>query len=60
MAKKNIVVSKDFVEIQMQRSLVELLLDNISNTYTVKGIEGAKVLIEICNSLSEALDTDGA
>ena len=45
MVKKDIVINKDFVEIQMQRSLVELLLDNISNTYTVKGIEGAKVLI---------------
>lgn len=60
MAKKNIVVSKDLVEIHMKRELVEVLLNSVAQNYTVKGLEGAKVLMEICNSLSEALNTDGA
>lgn len=60
MTQDAVEIGLDLVDIQMERQYVKLLMDNIANNYTVRGLEGAKALLRIYNALSNALDTDGA
>jgi|TARA_E500000331_G_scaffold276520_1_gene269049 hypothetical protein len=60
MTQDAVELGLDLVDIQMERQYVKLLMDNIANNYTVRGLEGATALLKIYNALNNALDTDGA
>ncbi len=43
------------ISIEMPKGHVMILLHALKTQFTIQGLSGAKVLVEMCNSLEEAL-----